>query len=104
MDGGVMMNLDDKRNFYRMILNTEVTLTIIDVDTNTQVIANCRDLSATGMSIETNCPISIGTRVRVKVVSADNNVPSLDVFGKTVRVEKEKSDCYLIGLLIEEVE
>jgi hypothetical protein len=98
------MNFDDKRSFYRMMLNTEVTLTIIDVETNNQLIATCRDLSATGMSIEVSYPIALRTKVRVKVASTDSNIPSLDVCGKVIRVEEESSKFYLIGITIEEVD
>jgi|TARA_B110000091_G_C13717336_1_gene433214 hypothetical protein len=96
------MNFNDKRSFYRMMLNSDVTLTIIDVETNNQLIATCRDLSATGMSIEVSYPIALRTKVRVKIFSSNNNVPSLDVFGNVVRVEEQSSRCYLIGIAIEE--
>ena len=99
-----MVNFDDKRNFYRMMLNTEVTVTIIDDETNSQLTATCRDLSATGMAIEMSHPIALDTNVRVKVASANNNVPSLDVCGKVVRVDEESSECYLIGITIEEID
>lgn len=99
-----MVNFDDKRNFYRMMLNTEVTVTIIDDETNSQLTATCRDLSATGMAIEMSHPIAMDTHVRVKVASANNNVPSLDVYGRVVRVEEEGSECYLIGITIEEID
>ena len=99
-----MINFDDKRDFYRMMLNTEVTVTVIDDETNSQLIATCRDLSATGMAIEISHPLDFDTHVRVKVASANNNVPSLDIYGKVVRVEEESKECYLIGITIEEID
>ncbi len=102
--GAVMASYDDKRNFYRMMLNTEVVVTIIDDEVNTQVTATCRDLSATGMALEMEHPLDIATCVRVKVDSASNQVQALDASGRVVRVEEESKDCYLIGITIEEID
>ncbi|RHW74983.1 PilZ domain-containing protein [Colwellia sp. RSH04] len=99
-----MNSYDDKRNFYRMMLNTEVVLTILDDEVNSQLSATCRDLSATGMAVEMEHPLEISTHVRVKVDSASNQVQALDVSGKVVRIEEESKDCYLIGITIEEID
>ena len=99
-----MINFDDNRNFYRMMLNTEVTVIIIDDESNTELTATCRDLSATGMAIELSHPIAVDTHVHVKVSSANNNVQPLDVNGKVVRVNEESSDCYVIAIAIEEID
>ena len=99
-----MINFDDKRDFYRMMLNSEVIVTIIDDETNSQLTATCRDLSATGMAIEIEHPIELCTHVRVKVDSSGSQVQSLDIRGKVVRVDAEGSDCYLIGIAIEEID
>ena len=99
-----MVNFDDKRDFYRMMLNTEVTVIIIDDETNSQLVATCRDLSATGMAIEVCHPLALDTHVRIKVASANSGVQSLDICGKVVRVEEESNDCYLIGITIEEID
>jgi len=100
----VMVNFDDKRNFYRMMLNSEVSLTVIDDEVNSQFVATCRDLSATGMAIEISHPIALDTHVRIKVASPNNSVQSLDARGKVVRVDEENSDCYLIGISIEDID
>ena len=99
-----MVNFDDKRNFYRMMLNSEVNLTIIDDEANSKILATCRDLSASGMAIEIAHPLDIDTQVQVKVISANNMVQSLDARGKVIRVDEENSDCYLVGILIEEID
>ena len=67
-----MVNYDDKRNFYRMMLNSEVTVTIIDDEANSKVLATCRDLSATGIAIEMEHPLEMNTAVRISVQSASN--------------------------------
>ena len=99
-----MINFDDKRNFYRMMLNSEVIVTIIDDESNSQIKATCRDLSATGMAIEVEKPIEMSTHVRVKLDSASEQVQSLDIRGKVVRIDEECEGCYLIGISIEELD
>ena len=99
-----MVTFDDKRNFYRMMLNSEVLVTIIDDETNRQLTATCRDMSATGMAIEMEYPLDLGTNVRVRVESSSQNIQSLDARGKVVRVDEESNDCYLVGVKIEDLD
>ena len=99
-----MVNFDDKRDFYRMMLNSDVTLTIIDDEANSQILATCRDLSATGMAIEMTHPIELNTNVKVSLRSASSNVQPLDVSGKIVRVTEEANECYLVGINIAEID
>ena len=99
-----MVNFDDKRNFYRMMLNSEVDVTIIDDEANSKVLATCRDLSATGIAIEMTHPLDIGTNVRVSVKSANSTVQALDASGKVIRVNEEGPECYLVGISIEEID
>ncbi|MFD2166873.1 PilZ domain-containing protein [Thalassotalea euphylliae] len=99
-----MVSFDDKRNFYRMLLNSEVKVTIIDEEINSEFLATCRDLSATGMAIEIAHPLEIGTRLKAKVESANSAVQSLDVSGKVVRVDEESADLYLVGVSIDDID
>lgn len=99
-----MLNYDDKRDFYRMMLNTEVNITIIDEESTTRQVANCRDLSANGIAIELTHPIDIGKSIHVSVDSANNKVSSLDVQGKVVRVTEESDECFLIAITIDEID
>ena len=99
-----MVNLDDKRDFYRMMLNSDVTVTIIDDEANSQILATCRDLSATGMAIEMTHPIELNTHVKVSVGSANSNVQPLEASGKIVRVTEESEECYLVGINIAEID
>jgi hypothetical protein len=99
-----MIEHDDKRTFYRMMLDSEVEVTVIDAEVNSLIIASCRDLSATGMAVEMYSPLTLGARVRVTIASANNNVESLDIRGKVVRVEEESPDFYLIGIAIEDLD
>jgi hypothetical protein len=103
-NGVVMVNYDDKRDFYRMMLNSDVSVTIIDDEANSTIFATCRDLSATGMAIEMSHPIELNTNVRVSVDSSSSTVQPLDVQGKVVRVTEESTDTYLIGINIAEID
>ncbi len=102
--GEQMKGFDDKRDFYRMMLNSEVVVTVIDDEVNSQISATCRDLSATGMAFELEHPLAIATHVRVKIDSASSQIQALDVSGRVVRIEEESKDCYLIGIAIEEID
>ena len=99
-----MVNYDDKRDFYRMMLNSDVSVTIIDDEANSTILATCRDLSATGMAIEMSHPIELNTNVRVSIESTSSTVQPLDVQGKVVRVTEESTDTYLIGINIAEID
>jgi c-di-GMP-binding flagellar brake protein YcgR len=99
-----MVNFDDKRDFYRMMLNSDVTVTIIDDEANSEILATCRDLSATGMAIEMTHPLELNTNVKVSLRSANNNVQPLEVSGKIVRLTEEGNECYLVGINIAEID
>jgi len=86
------------------MLNSPVTVIIIDDEANSTIVATCRDLSATGVAIEMSHPLDIGTNVQVSVESANSNVPSLDVSGKVIRVTEESDNCFLVGINISEID
>ena len=99
-----MLNYDDKRDVYRMMINSDVTVTIIDDEANSTVMATCRDLSATGMAIEMPHPIELNSKVRISVDSANTSVQPLDAAGKVVRVTEEGPECFLVGVNISEID
>jgi hypothetical protein len=99
-----MGNYEDKRNFYRMMINTEVNVTIIDNEVNNQVVATCRDLSATGAALEMQYPLTLGKQVRVDVASPTESVQALNLIGKVQRVTKESEDCFLVVITIVEID
>jgi hypothetical protein len=99
-----MVNYDDKRNFYRMMLNNDVTVTIIDDEANSNILATCRDLSATGMAIEMPHPLELNTLVKVSLGSANTSIQPLDVSGKVVRITEEGPKCFLMGINISEID
>ena len=87
-----MTGFSDKRDFYRMMLNSEVVVTVIDEEVNSQISATCRDLSATGMALEMVHPIEMGSHVRAKLDSSGSQVEALNVSGKVVRIDEESDD------------
>lgn len=95
-----MLSVDDKRSFYRMMVNKDVTVTILDDEANSQMSAICRDLSATGMAIESSHPIELNTNVRVKIDAGTLSVPPLDAVGKIVRCVEESEENFLVGIEI----
>lgn len=99
-----MINYDDNRDFYRMMINSQITVTIIDDEVNSTILAVCRDLSATGMAIEMPHPIELGTAVRIHVDAANSSISALDVKGKVVRSHQESEECYLLGINISEID
>lgn len=99
-----MVNYDDKRGFYRMLLNSEVGITVIDDEVNSNLTATCRDLSATGMAIEMSHPIEEGSCIRAKVESSNSSIQSLDVKGRVIRVVEESPECYLVAVSIEDLD
>ncbi|MGB1198692.1 MAG: PilZ domain-containing protein [Thalassotalea sp.] len=99
-----MLNYDDKRDFYRMMVNSDVTVTIIDDEANSTLLATCRDLSAAGLAIEMSHPMELNTEVKVNIDSANSSVQSLNVKGKVVRVNEEAPDSFLIGINISELD
>jgi c-di-GMP-binding flagellar brake protein YcgR len=99
-----MLNFDDKRSYYRMMLNSDVVITINDNEANTQFFATCRDLSATGMAVEMSQPLELGTEVSMRIDSSSNSIAAFDAKGKVVRAVEENPDCYLIGIAITTIE
>lgn len=98
-----MIHVDDKRNFYRMLVNSEVTVTIVDEEVNSSFSATCRDLSATGVAVEFENPVELDTKVKVHIDSSNPSIPSLHVDGKVVRCKEEAPDRYLVGITIDDL-
>ena len=46
-----MLNRNDKRNYFRMMVNADVSILINDPESGRELQGICRDLSATGMAM-----------------------------------------------------
>jgi hypothetical protein len=81
-----MLGSEDKRNFFRMMLNSPCELTITDSESSRTIPAICKDISATGMSFDVEEPsIELGTVVEVSIESNSNQIPSLQAKVRVVR-------------------
>lgn len=95
-------NYNEKRDFIRMKVDTEVTLTL--EGTNKQVSAYCRDLSGTGMLIEVGEEIAEGTVCDTRLPSNNEAFPALDAQVKILRcTPSEDGETFQIGAEILEI-
>lgn len=95
-----MIQYDDNRNFFRMMVNTDIELEITDADAGRKIIAVCRDLSATGMAIESDEHVEPGTNLICRVASSSPEIPALQATATVVRCTEEDSGAYILGVEI----
>ena len=99
-----MLGYDDKRNFFRMMVNSPCQVQIIDDESSRSLQAVCKDISATGMSLEVDEPsIEIGTEVSISIDSTSSQIPSLSAVAKVVRCVAESDSSCVIGVEISEM-
>ncbi|MDN4501443.1 PilZ domain-containing protein [Alteromonadaceae bacterium BrNp21-10] len=95
-----MLGYDDKRNFFRMMVNSGCELVIHDEESSRTISAVCRDISATGMSFEVDEPIELGTKIEVSIESTSSQIPSLQASTKVLRCITQSDDSYSVGVEI----
>lgn len=93
-----MLGHDDRRNFYRMMINAEVTLR--RAGNPMPLIGTCLDLSATGLGVSLGEPLALGDEVHAKLASQNNGVPPLEAEAKVIRCEQQAPGSYVLGLEI----
>lgn len=93
-----MLGRNDNRHYFRMMVNAEVSLMINDPGNGRVIDGQCRDLSASGMSVEIDEPLEVGTLLRVRLESPNASVPPLDATAKIMRCGQEGEDGYQLGL------
>lgn len=98
-----MLTKGDNRNYFRMMVNADVKLLINDPESGRSIDGICRDLSATGMSVEIDEPLEMNTLVRVRLDSANASVPPLDAVAKVMRCSQESEEVYQLGLAFMEL-
>lgn len=99
-----MLGYDDKRNFFRMMLNSPCELTVKDDESTRSLQAVCKDISATGMSFEVEeQSVELGTKVEVAIESTSSQIPSLVAKAKVVRCEPNTESSCVIGVEILEM-
>ncbi|GAB2992097.1 PilZ domain-containing protein [Psychrosphaera aestuarii] len=97
-----MIRYDDNRNFFRMMVNTSIEVEISDADAGRKIDAVCRDLSATGLAIETDEHIEPGTQIMCRVDGTNSDLPALQASATVVRCTLEESGVYTVGVEINE--
>ena len=97
------MLYEDKRNFFRMLVNAEAQLVILDSEAGRKIDGVCRDLSDSGMSIEIDEPLEVTTELKVRIDASNNSVPSLDALARVVRCSEVEEKEYLLGLEVLEI-
>lgn len=93
-----MLNRGDNRHFYRMMVNSDVKLFINDPEAARVLDGICRDLSASGMSVEIDEPLEMGILIRVRLESPNASVAPLDATAKVMRCSQETEEHYNLGL------
>ncbi|MGS2720087.1 PilZ domain-containing protein [Paraglaciecola aestuariivivens] len=99
-----MLGYDDKRNFFRMMVNSVCELKIVDDESSRTLQAVCKDISATGMSFEIEeSSLELGTLVNVYIESTNSQIPSLTADTKVVRCETLDDNTSTVGVEIIEM-
>ena len=99
-----MLAYDDKRNFYRMMVNSACQVVIVDAQETQSMNAVCRDISATGMSIELEAQnIENGTLLEITIESQSEQLQSLVAKSKVVRCDEINEHSCLVGVEISEM-
>ena len=99
-----MLGYDDKRNFYRMMVNSPCQVSLVEHPSTQLMNAVCRDISATGMSIELESKgLENGTLLEITIESNNDQIPSLVAKAKVVRCDLLADESCLVGVEISEM-
>ncbi|MCF2948898.1 PilZ domain-containing protein [Paraglaciecola aquimarina] len=99
-----MLGYDDKRNFFRMMVNSVCELKIKDDESTRTAQAVCKDISASGMSFELDeGSLELGTLINVYIESTNSQIPSLTADTKVVRCESIDDNSCSVGVEIIEM-
>jgi hypothetical protein len=92
---------DEKRDFIRMKIDTEITLSLDK--NNKHVKGICRDLSGTGMLIEVAEEVSEGSTCKTTLPSNNEAFPALDASITIIRCTEIEEGKYQLGTEILEI-
>ena len=99
-----MIENDDKRNYFRMLINALCQVKIVDQPSTSGLRAICKDISASGMSLELGVKsIDPGTLVEVTIHSQNEQISALEAKAKVIRCETTDEDKCIIGVEISEM-
>ena len=91
---------DEKRDFYRMTIDSPVTFRVEGNDQPHHGIA--KDLSAIGMLLVSEHEAPVGATVELKMATENSLVPPLRARGEVLRVKPLNGNAYEIGIRIDE--
>ncbi len=95
----IMRDYSEKRDFYRMRVNSEIEITDAEGRSFKGV---CRDLSGTGMQIFTHGFIPEGATLHTLLPSTSDQFPPFETEVRVLRSMRE-GDGHLLGVMIEKV-
>jgi c-di-GMP-binding flagellar brake protein YcgR len=99
-----MLGYDDKRNFYRMMVNSPCQVILVEQPSKPAISAICRDISATGMSLEVETTeIETGALMEITIDSNNDQIPSLIAKAKVIRSDEHGENMMLVGVEISEM-
>lgn len=85
---------NEKRNFIRMKINTPVQ---VEVDGET-FIARCKDLSGSGVLIQSDKAVALGTMVEIRIEQEGGKHQPFRASGEVVRLDPVNPSGYILGL------
>lgn len=93
----VVLYSHDKRRFFRLDFNTEITVRKIDLQEDLTLTGTSKNISVNGILFETSEPIDLGTKIELHVPLNATHEP-LMIIGTVVRVEFFETGRYDIGV------
>ncbi|HET8711372.1 MAG TPA: PilZ domain-containing protein [Spongiibacteraceae bacterium] len=84
----------EKRNFIRMKINAPVDIKA----GNEQFTARCKDLSGSGILIQTDRALALGTSVEVCIQQEGDKLVPFRATGEVVRVDPVNPSGFILGL------
>lgn len=96
---GLGRDYSEKRNFIRMRLDASVSF---KTETGKEAyIGRCRNLSGTGMLMETDKKLMLGNKVTITLPSERSELPNLEALAEVVRIDHiQSAHTYYVGLAI----
>ncbi|WP_250657945.1 PilZ domain-containing protein [Alkalimarinus coralli] len=95
MINSIIRDYSEKRDFIRMKVDTEIRLSFENSDET--MTAVCKDLSGTGMLIETSEALEENSEFHTSLPSSNPAFPSFETKVKVIRCEESDNNRFLIG-------
>lgn len=95
------LDFDENRSMFRTMVNQQITITLLDEEANIDVMVNCRDISETGIALEIEHPVEIGTLIKFHHECDEQlSAPLTDCKGRVLRCDQESNDLFLLAIEI----